>query len=381
MGNGDVVEMPKAQLQTSRDISGGLVPRNLEELWRMGGMFVASGMMPDGMEKQEAACVAIQMGLEVGLSPMQAVQNIAVINGRPSIWGDAALGLVMSSGKLEEFNEYFEADDSDGTVAVCEAKRAGKKDTIVRRFSMADAKQAQLLGKPGPWQQYPKRMLQMRARSWALRDGFADVLKGLQTREEVFDMREEPDGSYTVKQASLDDALKDTEGNGDGGLRAPEPDQSPTEPEKSSETSDGEASRGEEEDETEGGKYVLWPLVKKLKKNYPDAIWKAIKTGKIKEATEADLVEMRAKWDRQVGDGLPFPPDNPPEDFNPGSEPAPKANGNSTTVVCPEMDGNAVVVSYCNHTGQYADEGKGCKKRKGCPVWADEDAGGDDEKF
>ena len=74
-----------------------------------------------------------------------------------------------------------------------------------------DAKRAGLLGKKGPWTEYPQRMLQMRARSWALRDGFADVLKGLSVREEAQDIPEtiEPSGPVTVeeKTATLRDRL------------------------------------------------------------------------------------------------------------------------------------------------------------------------------
>lgn len=60
-------------------------------------------------------------------------------------------------------------------------------ETIARSFSVSDAKKAGLWNKQGPWQQYPKRMLQMRARAWALRDGCADMLRGFQVREEVED--------------------------------------------------------------------------------------------------------------------------------------------------------------------------------------------------
>jgi hypothetical protein len=52
---------------------------------------------------------------------------------------------------------------------------------------MDDAKAAGLLGKQGPWSQYPKRMRQMRARGFALRDVFPDVLKGMPVAEEVMD--------------------------------------------------------------------------------------------------------------------------------------------------------------------------------------------------
>ena len=56
-----------------------------------------------------------------------------------------------------------------------------------RTFSQEDAKRANLWGKAGPWTAYPKRMLQMRARSFALRDSFPDALKGVGISEEVRD--------------------------------------------------------------------------------------------------------------------------------------------------------------------------------------------------
>jgi hypothetical protein len=61
------------------------------------------------------------------------------------------------------------------------------------RFSVVDAKRAGLFTKAGPWQTYPRRMLQMRARSFALRDAFPNVLKGLISVEEALDLPAPPD--------------------------------------------------------------------------------------------------------------------------------------------------------------------------------------------
>lgn len=167
---------------------GGLALTSFDEMWRMAKVMILSGMMPKGLQKTEAVFVALEMGLEVGLAPMQAVQNIAVINGRPSIWGDAALGLVRGSGLLDWITEKFVGEYPDGSfTAVCIAKRRGEPEPLKREFSVTDAKVADLWSKQGPWKQYPKRMLQMRARSWALRDGFTDVLKGLKVAEEAMD--------------------------------------------------------------------------------------------------------------------------------------------------------------------------------------------------
>jgi hypothetical protein len=136
------------------------------------------------MEKVESVFVAVQYGLEVGLSPISAVQNIAVVNGRPTIWGDAMLGLVRGSGLLSSISEVT-TGEGDATTAVCTVTRRDDPGETVGKFSVSDAKRAGLWGKAGPWTQYPRRMLQMRARGYALRDKFADVLKGLYAREEV----------------------------------------------------------------------------------------------------------------------------------------------------------------------------------------------------
>lgn len=177
--------------------SRGIVINDMESMWRWSQYVSASGLAPKGMEKPESIFVATQMGLEVGLTPMAALQNIAVINGRPTIWGDAQLAIVRSTGELEQFSEVYEADGkqlartpvtfSDDVTAVCIVKRRGFP-LQEGAFSVADAKRAGLWGKAGPWSQYPARMLRFRARSFALRDNFGDALRGMLTAEEVADI-------------------------------------------------------------------------------------------------------------------------------------------------------------------------------------------------
>lgn len=164
-----------------------LQPSNFQELVGFAKMAAGSDLMPkDYKGKPENIMIAVQMGSELGLAPMQSIQNIAVINGRPSLWGDAMLGLVRSSGKCTSVREHFEGQ-GDQYKAVCFTKRIDG-DEITSEFSIEDAKKAGLFGKQGPWQQYPRRMLQMRARGFALRDAYPDVLKGLIAAEEAQDM-------------------------------------------------------------------------------------------------------------------------------------------------------------------------------------------------
>lgn len=161
-----------------------IVPHDLDGAYRLAKAICAAGMAPRGMETPEKCMIAIMRGMEVGLTPFMALDKIAIVNGRPMIWGDGALGLVRGSGLCEYVKETIEGAD-DARIAVCEVKRRGEPEPIRRMFSVADAKKASLWGKAGPWQQYQERMLQMRARAFALRDGFADVLGGLYIREEV----------------------------------------------------------------------------------------------------------------------------------------------------------------------------------------------------
>lgn len=169
----------------NRPSMGILNPTSLAEAMEMAKILADSSIVPkDFMGKPGNVLVAVQWGAELGLAPLQAMQSIAVINGRPSIWGDAMLGLVQGSGLLDSILEEI---TDDGQVATCTIRRRGQAHPVVRQFTMDEAKKAGLAGKAGPWQQYPRRMLQLRARGFALRDAFADVLRGVAIAEEVRD--------------------------------------------------------------------------------------------------------------------------------------------------------------------------------------------------
>lgn len=190
----------------------GIVISNFDELQRFSEAVSKSGLCPKGMESQASIFVAIQMGLEVGLSPMAALQNIAVVNGRPTIWGDAQLAVCRGTGEMESFSEWFEvggvatnrnpSEYKDDTAAVCKVKRRGGSE-VESAFSVADAKRAGLWGKAGPWTQYPFRMLRNRARSFALRDTFGDALKGFRTTEDVKDDEIERDVTPQAADSKL----------------------------------------------------------------------------------------------------------------------------------------------------------------------------------
>jgi hypothetical protein len=168
------------------------VPQSLDEAWRLAKAFHAGGIAPSSFRGPEGVLVAIIAGAAVGMDPIAAMSGIYIVNGRPQLFGDALLAVVRRSGKMTKFREWMEGS-GETLTAWCELERDGG-ETLTRSFSWAQAKRANLAGKGGPWTQYPARMLTMRARNFALRDLFADVLSGLSN-----DMPEPADvGSITA---------------------------------------------------------------------------------------------------------------------------------------------------------------------------------------
>ena len=173
---------------TTQKQTFSLAPKDLDEAMRFADMLASASIVPkDYIGKPGNVLAAIQWGVELGLQPMQAMQSIAVINGRPSLWGDAMLALVKAHPAFEWIKE-----DCDGNIATCTVKRRGEPE-VTQSFSLEEAKKAGLTGKQGPWTQYPKRMLQMRARGFALRDAFPDALRGVISAEEARDTPAERD--------------------------------------------------------------------------------------------------------------------------------------------------------------------------------------------
>jgi hypothetical protein len=165
----------------------GLALDTFEDAFRFSKLVATSDFAPkDFRGKPESCLLAIQHGAELGLSPMQSLHAIAVVNGRPSVYGDTAAAVCMASAICEYIRETI-SGEGEQMVATCIAKRRGNAEPTTVSFSVADAKKAGLWGKQGPWTQYPRRMLQMRARGFALRDAFPDVLRGLVTAEEAAD--------------------------------------------------------------------------------------------------------------------------------------------------------------------------------------------------
>jgi hypothetical protein len=191
--------LPAVSTRPTVELSeSGVVLRNLDDLGRVADMIWKSGLAPKGDDASTIG-TKILFGIEVGLSMMTALNNISVINGRPSIYGDAVLSRIMSSPvfDFDVFDEHFEnepdnianpADNFTAVITMGRITRTGATKVRTERFSVADAKRAKLWGKSGPWTEHPKRMLLWRPRTFLARNLFADLLRGYQIAEEAMDL-------------------------------------------------------------------------------------------------------------------------------------------------------------------------------------------------
>src|SRR5262245_2715549 len=87
-------------------LTGGfsLSPKTLEDAMALAKLMADSDLVPTAYKgKAGNVLIAVQMGAELGVSPMQAIQNIAVINGKPGIYGDLGKALLQANGfKIDE---------------------------------------------------------------------------------------------------------------------------------------------------------------------------------------------------------------------------------------------------------------------------------------
>jgi hypothetical protein len=186
------------ELATARPTRpASFAPTNLAEAMEFSKLIANSNFVPmEYRGKPGDILVCLQMGAEIGLSPLSALQSISVINGKPSVWGDGAIALVQASGLLLDHEEDVEGE-GDERYGWCRMVRKGRATPYMKKFSIADAKRAGLWGR-NVWKGYPDVMLVARARSACMRAAFPDVLKGVIPREEALDY---PPEDEQVKEA------------------------------------------------------------------------------------------------------------------------------------------------------------------------------------
>lgn len=160
-----------------------LMPSSFDAKLKMAQTLVKSGMLPQGLNTAEKVCVALEWGHELQLSPMVAVNNIAVINGKPTLSADLMGALVRRSPEYGGIEWTCQTDEKAECI-ITRVLPSGKEEKYTSTFTIEDAKIAGLASKD-VWRKYPRRMLKHRCMSYGLRDVFPDLLAGIYETEEA----------------------------------------------------------------------------------------------------------------------------------------------------------------------------------------------------
>lgn len=186
MSNAPAVSKPKKEPALVDPEHGGIQITNAEQMYAVAANFAQSDMVPkDYRGKPGNIMVAWQKGYELGLKPMQALDGIAVINGRATLWGETTTAIILASGLLIAHKSWHTGSIKEGNLtAHYKVHRKGMAEANEYTFSMEDAQTAGLWGK-GTYNQYPKDMLMSKAKARAYRTDFADCLKGTMVREDM----------------------------------------------------------------------------------------------------------------------------------------------------------------------------------------------------
>lgn len=161
-------------------------PQTWPEMLKFAEMVSKTNFAPkDFQGKPEACAIAMLYGRQLGVGGLQAIQNIAVINGRPSVYGDLFWAIIINHPDFVDVEE--KSDDKSAWVKLTRRNRSPKEAT----FTQQDAVTAGLWKKAGPWTNYPSVMMLWRARTFAGRFLFADALRGMTSSHEAEDFQGE----------------------------------------------------------------------------------------------------------------------------------------------------------------------------------------------
>jgi hypothetical protein len=158
-------------------------PSNLEQAEKLALQLSKALILPVSLRGKPADVLAVMItGHELGLSPMQAVRGIHLIDGKVSMSADLAVSLVKRSPLCVSF-KLIESNDK---LATYETERRGEGKTSLS-FTIQQASVAGLAGR-GTWQKYPAAMLRARCAMGLARAVYPDLLMGVYDPDEAVEI-------------------------------------------------------------------------------------------------------------------------------------------------------------------------------------------------
>lgn len=183
----DIIVKEENQIAIQREVDLGMA-----KIMEMAEVLSKSTIIPVSYQRRPENCyIALDMANRMGVSPLVVMQNLYVIQGKPSFSGQAIASMIRSSPQLCNVEVHYvgtEGKDDWGCYITAENIRTGK----VIKGATVTIRTAKLEGwyqKPqSKWQTIPEVMLAYRAYAWFGRVHCPELLMGLQSTEEVYDL-------------------------------------------------------------------------------------------------------------------------------------------------------------------------------------------------
>lgn len=175
---------------------------NMAETMKMAEMLAKSTIIPVTYQRRPENCfVALDMASRTGLSPLVVMQNLYVIQGKPSWAGSAIASMLNASVKFEDVElVYVGEKNTDSWGAYVQAKNRKSGKTLKGgTVTIRTAKQEGWFEKSGSkWKTMPEIMLAYRAYAWFGRVYAPELMMGMQSSEEIYDVIGEATKSKAV---------------------------------------------------------------------------------------------------------------------------------------------------------------------------------------
>lgn len=155
-------------------------PSGLDQALTLAKVLHAGGLLPRSFTKPESVVTAIILGRELGMTAMQSIRGIHVIEGKPTLSADTMVALVKRSPVCE----YFQLLESTNEIATYETKRRDDPKPTTMSYTKTDATAAGKWGS-GTWKAHPSAMLRARASSALARAVYQDLVMGIYDPDEL----------------------------------------------------------------------------------------------------------------------------------------------------------------------------------------------------
>lgn len=189
----EIKDVATATVQTEAYTSALTDPRVLTTLSKLAANFANSQIVPEIYQHNPANCfVACEIANRMGVSPLMVMQNLFIVSGKPTWAGQACIALINGTRQFSPIRFVFVGEkgtDSWGCYVTCTRLSDGE----VLNGSVVDLAMAKAEGwtakKGSKWITMPEQMLQYRAAAFFARVYCPNALMGLQTAEEVQDVK------------------------------------------------------------------------------------------------------------------------------------------------------------------------------------------------